>query len=430
MTPTGMTRRGLVAGSALGAVGLAAASAGAAPADTLPGGEPRALAGSVSGLDVSLPPLHAPSEAQDVVPNPDAPPRRLGVAVVGLGHLALTQILPAFGSAKHVRLAALVSGERDKAQAIADQYGVRPAGLYDYSSFDRLRDNPDVDIIYVVLPNSMHREYTERAATAGKHVLCEKPMATSSADAQAMIEAVRHAGKRLMIAYRCQYEPYNMALMQLARSGALGDLRLIEAINGQNDLGNGQWRQIRAMAGGGSLPDVGLYCLNAARYLTGEEPVEISATLTRPHGDPRFREVEDVCAFTLHFPSGVVATCASGYSFHESRRLRVMGATGWAELDPAFGYTNLAMHLGRQDGPATVRETRRFAPASQFALEMDAFAVAIRTGVTPRTPGEEGLADMRLIEAIYQAADSGSAVRLPVVAGRDTTRGAMPPQPA
>ncbi len=181
--------------------------------------------------------------------------------MVGLGHLALQEILPAFGEARHVRVTALVSGEAAKARAVAAQYGVPEKSLYDYKSFDGLRDNPEVDVVYIVLPNAMHAEYTVRAAQAGKHVLCEKPMATSVADAQSMIDACRSAGRKLMIAYRCQYEPYNRALTALARSGEYGKVRLIEAVNGQNSANNGQWRLDRAMAGGGSLPDVGLYCL-------------------------------------------------------------------------------------------------------------------------------------------------------------------------
>ena len=432
MSNAPLTRRGLVAGSALGAAAMAAApafaaaAADAAPAPGTPGGEPAAMLGKVEGAAVELPPLLAPSESEGKAPNPDPMPRRLGVAVVGLGHLSLLQILPGFAQAKHVKVTALVSGEPAKAKAIAAQYGVPESGLYDYASFDRLRDNAAVDIVYVVLPNSMHREYTERAAAAGKHVLCEKPMATGSADARAMIAACKAAGKRLMIAYRCQYEPTNRAAIRLARGGDLGRLRLIEAINGQNNADNGQWRHIAAMAGGGSLPDVGLYCLNAARYLTGEEPVEISARLTRPADDPRFREVEDVCAFTLRFPSGVVASCTSGYSFHASRQLRMLGTEAWAQLDPAFDYANLALQIGRKAGQASGVEVRRFPPENQFALEMDHFAEAIRANRAPHTPGEEGLQDMVLIEAIYQSAAAGHPITLPAVQGRDVTRGPPP----
>ena len=268
-----LTRRGLVASAAALTMGAAA------PAGVT---EPAALLGTVDGSKVTLPKLDTENDLEGPTPNGDPRDRRLGVAVIGLGHLSLGQILPGFGQARHVKVTALVSGEADKARALAAQYGVPPQNLYDYRNFDRIRDNPAIDIVYIVLPNNMHLEYTTRAAQAGKHVLCEKPMASTVADAQRMIDVCKAAGRRLMIAYRCQYEPYNRALLDLVRGNQYGPVRSIVAINGQDNAANGQWRLDRAMAGGGSLPDVGIYCLNAARYLTGREPIEIRAQLTPP----------------------------------------------------------------------------------------------------------------------------------------------------
>ncbi|MGI4943995.1 MAG: Gfo/Idh/MocA family protein [Janthinobacterium lividum] len=420
-----VTRRTLFGTAGLGLVASAAAAQPAAGQQ-----EPQRLLGTVEGTQVSLPPLHAQTELSGQPPEPMPPGKRLGVAVVGLGHLAFEQILPAFGTAKGVRLAALVSGERDKALAVAAQHGLDPRHIYDYAGFDRLRDDADVDIVYIVLPNSMHAEYTVRAAQAGKHVLCEKPMATSAADCQHMIDACKAAGRKLMIAYRMQYEATQRALITMARGVEYGPVRFIQAVNVQNDADNGQWRQNRAMSGGGSLPDVGLYCLNAFRYLTGEEPVSVTGLLTRPAGDKRFAEIEDGCSFTLTFPSGIVATGLSAYSAHQNRELRVMATEAWFGADPAFGYNNLVLQLGRRQGQANGVEQRRFPPANQFATEMDAFAQAIRTDAVPHTPGEEGLADQRVMEAIYRsAADGGAAVTLPRVAGLDTTRGPAPAEP-
>ena len=382
-----LTRRTLIA-----AAGTATA-AGLVTQASAEGQDPAFFGGPKDGR-VEMPPLHAPSEGGDKLPNREPPGKRLGVAVVGIGHLTL---VPAFGSAKNVRLAALVSGHRDTALAIAAQNGVPPAKVYDYAGFDAIRNDPDVDIVYIVLPNAQHLEFTQRAAAAGKHVLCEKPMANSVAEAEAMIKACRDAGRKLMI----------------------------EAVNGQNDV-PGQWRQIKALAGGGSLPDVGIYCLNAFRYLTGEEPVEVTGRVTRPKDDPRFREIEDIAMFTLAFSSGVVATGSSGYSFHEDRRLRCAATDGWFGMDPAFSYAGLLTHIGRKLGPATSVETRSFAPKNQFAVEMDHFAAAIRAGRESHTPGEEGLADMRVMAAIYESAMGGSAVKLPRVEGLDTTRGPLP----
>ncbi len=418
-----LTRRSLVGSTT---AGLAALGIGAqAQAAEL---DPATLRGIVKGNQVSLPPLDNQADQNAKVPQLDPFGKRLGIAVVGLGRLALTEILPGFAQSQHVRVTALVSGERDKARIIAAQYGVAEKNIYDYGNFDTLKNNQDVDIIYIVLPNAMHAEYVVRAAQAGKHVLCEKPMATNVADAQRMVDACKQAGRKLMIAYRCQYLPEYRALIEMARGKSLGALRLIEASNGQNNADNGQWRLIRAMSGGGSLPDVGVYCLNAARFITGEEPVEITARTTQPKDDPRFREVEDLCAFTLRFPSGVLATCSSGYSYRENRFLRVMGTEAWAGLDPAFGYDNLTMQIGRRAGMSAGVEQRRWSPKNQFALEMDAFAEAIARDRTPLTPGEEGLQDMKVIEAIYQAAASGAVVHMTPSAKLDATRGPPPEQ--
>ena len=410
-----VSRRALLGSSVVLAAGAAQAA-----------DQPPALLGTTDAGKVTLPPLMAKTEAEASVEPLDAPNRRLGVAVVGLGHLSLLQILPGFGQSQHVRLAAVVSGERAKAQAVAAQYGLPDSAIYDYAGFDRLRDDPAVDIVYIVLPNAMHAEFTARAAAAGKHVLCEKPMATTVADAQHMVDACKQANRRLMIAYRCQYEPHHRALIAAARSGQYGPVRLIEALNGQNNADNGQWRHNLAMAGGGSLPDVGLYCLNAARYITGEEPVQVSATLTRPKNDNRFREVEDVVSFALHFPSGAVANCSTGYSFHESRWLRVNMPGASISLDPAFSYAGIAMQTGHAAGRGNAVDRLQFPPHNQFAREMDHFAQALRAGVAPHTPGEEGLQDQRLIAAIYQAAEGGSPVSIPAVQGLDTTRGPAP----
>jgi predicted dehydrogenase len=414
-----ITRRTLGAGLA----GLIGSASAAEPAH-----DPAGLRGTVHGDQVTLPPLDTPADISGKVPQLDPFDKRAGIAVVGLGRLALTQILPGVAESRHVRLTALVSGERDKARIIAAQYRVPEKNIYDYANFDALKNNPDVDIIYIVLPNALHAEYTVRAAQAGKHVLCEKPMATSVADAQSMVDACKQAKRKLMIAYRCQYLPEYRTLISLARGPALGKLRLIEANNGQNDANDGQWRLIKAMSGGGSLPDVGIYCLNAARFITGEEPVDISARTVQPKDDPRFTEVEDLCSFTLRFPSGVLATCGSGYSYHENRFLRLLGSEAWAGLDPAFGYDNLTMQIGRRFGQSSAMEQRRWFPKNQFAIEMDAFAEAIAHDHVPLTPGEEGLQDMRIMEAIYQSAASGSVIKMAPVQGLDVTRGQPPAQ--
>ncbi len=414
--PDNFTRRKFLAGVSQGLLASAlvtGASSPAAAAEDPTAASATALDESALKKAINLPSIHAPTEqSSGPWPLPSPPERRVGVAVVGLGRLTVGQILPAFGSSKKVRLAGLVSGDPAKGRALAAMYGVPEKSVYGYGDYDALRDNPDVEAVYIVLPNSMHAEYTVRAAQAGKHVLCEKPMATSAADCQTMIDACKKAGRKLMIAYRIQYEPNNRLVQKHVRDKTFGRVKLIEMVNGQDQGDPTQWRHNKGVAGGGSLPDVGLYCLNTTRFLLGEEPTEVSAMLYSTPGDPRFQEVEENVVWQMRFPSGVLAACATGYAFHESRRYRVYGETGWIGMDPAFSYTNLQMERSQAEGELENRTRPSLAPKDQFALEMDHFGECVREDKMPYTPGEEGLQDQRLMEAIYQAANSGKPVRV------------------
>jgi len=360
---------------------------------------------------------------------PEAPPpaplpsaERVGFAVVGLGRLALQQILPAFAACGKARLAGLVSGRPEKAALVARQYGLDPGAVLPYGEIGRLADNPDIRAVYVVTPNGLHRESVLAAARAGKHVLCEKPMANTSDEAVQMVDACKAAGVRLMIAYRCQYEPYNREAIRLVRSGALGTLRLIEATNLQVQGPGAQWRMRGALAGGGALPDIGLYCLNAARAVLGEEPVEVFARAWTPPGDSRYAEVEESIAFMLRFPSGAIANCAAGYGAHETKDLRLRLERGWIDLENAFAYGGQRMRVATRDGQHEAVRELRLHPADQFATEIDHFAGSILSGQPPRTPGEEGVQDHLLMEAIYRSARDGGAVSLAPVPGLDRFR--------
>lgn len=274
------------------------------------------------------------------------PAERIGYAVVGLGRLTVGRLLPALAKCKYSRLGALVSGDGAKAQKLARQYGLAEQSIYDYASFDTIAANPDVQVVYIVLPNSMHAEFTIRAARAGKHVLCEKAMVNSVAECQQMIQACQQAQRKLMIAYRRQYEPLARALLKMAREKKLGDLREFISASSQNMGDPAQWRLKKVLAGGGPLPDVGIYCINAARFLLGEEPVEVQGGIVNNRADPRFREVEESVQFTLSFPSGFTATCSSGYNTHKSQFLRLQGTLGWAELDPGYAYEGNRLRYG------------------------------------------------------------------------------------
>ncbi len=361
---------------------------------------------------IELPPFQNATERQSETPMPFAPDERIGFAVVGLGRLALEQILPAFGQSKKAKPVALVSGSPDKAREVAAQYGIPEKNIYNYQTYDRLKGNPDVQAIYVVLPNGLHREFVVRGAAAGKHILCEKPMATAPKECEEMIAACAKAGVKLMVAYRIQYEPYNRRVREMIRNRRFGEIKLIESVNGQRQGDPSQWRLNKKLAGGGALPDIGLYCLNTTRFLLGEEPLEVSAMVYSTPNDPRFREVEENILFQLRFPSGALLNASSGYDFHDSKRYRAHSTLGWMEMSPAFSYNDLQLKTSRADGKDEILEQPRLPQKNQFALEMDHFADCVMNDKQPYTTGAEGLQDHRIMEAIYEAARTGKTIEL------------------
>jgi predicted dehydrogenase len=367
---------------------------------------------AASANEVQFPPIQAETEKPEKTEQYDPPSERIGFAVVGLGRISVNQILPAFAKCKHAKAVALVSGDRDKALKLARQYGIPEKAVFDYQSYDRLADHKETQAVYIGLPNNMHAEYTVRAAQAGKHVLCEKPMANSVAECRQMIDACAKAQRKLMIAYRSQYEPNDRALVKMVRAKQLGVPREFISSNCQNQGDPNQWRHKRTLAGGGALPDVGIYCLNAARFLSGEEPIEvIGHTYSNPN-DPRFREVEEAAHFILRFPSGFTATCTTSYSGHNAKFLRLIGSDAWAEMDPAYAYSGLRLRVGRVLEQRDVVQEFAIDSGDQFAKELDHMAQCIKANRQPHTPGEEGLQDMRIIEAIYQSAREGRPVKL------------------
>ena len=345
-------------------------------------------------------------------PMPFAPKDRVGFAIVGLGHLSIDEILPAFQETERAKCVALVSGSPDKAKQVAAQYDIAEKNIYNYDNFDELENNAEVDAIYIVLPNALHREFTERGAKIGKHILCEKPMATSTEDCEKMIAACEKANVKLMIAYRIQYEQYNRKVREIIKSGKFGKVKLIESVNGQRQSKERQWRHDKKLAGGGALPDIGLYCLNTARFLLGEEPSEVSAQIYSTSDDPRFREIEENMLFQMRFPSGALVNSSTGYDYHQSKRYRVAMQTGWTEMSPAYSYEGLQLKVSehKDDGENTTQIVMK--NQNQFAAELDHFADCIMNDKQPLTPGEEGLQDQKIMEALYEAAKSGKTIKL------------------
>ena len=359
-------------------------------------------------------------------PTPLPPDRRLGYAVVGLGHLSLEEILPALSNCKKSKLAALVSGNLDKMKKVAAQFGVKEADCYTYQNFDEIKNNKEVDIIYIVLPNGLHKEYVIRSAEAGKHVLCEKPMANSSAECREMIAACKNANVKLMIAYRIHYQPHNRKLRELLQNKEFGSAKYVEAHNSQSSANVDHWRHKKELAGGGALPDIGLYCLNTTRFILDQEPVEVFAYQYSTPGNPLFKEVEELVSWQMRFPTGVIAGCATDYDVHESRRYRVNCERGWIDIDQAYAYSGQRLKTSRADGIMKRSEEIMLAENNQFAAEMDHFSDCIINDKKPYTPGEEGLQDHIIMEAIYKSAKEGKPIKINGLAHTNNWRGPEP----
>jgi predicted dehydrogenase len=252
----------------------------------------------------------------------------------------------------------------------------------------------------------MHAEYTVRGLKAGKHVLCEKPMCDTVEEAQQMIEAAKQANKRLMIAYRLRYEPNNQRMIEMCRKQQYGPLRMISANNTQNVKPPNI--RLSKQLGGGPVGDVGVYCINATRYLSGEEPAEVFAMQTKPSDDPRFAEVPASVTFQLRFPSGLLAHCGCGFDETSCRDYRVIAKDGFFGLDPAYDYHGIRGYANTAKG----REELKAPDINQFAAEMDHMAECVLNDKQPLTPGEEGLADMKVVAAIGPSIDEGKVVRI------------------
>ena len=354
----------------------------------------------------------APASVQ-LAPPEKQPPRlqvpqskqKLGWAIVGLGTLALNEIMPAFGQCDRSRPTALVSGHRDKAMKTAAAYGVDEKSVYSYEDFDRIADNPAIDIVYIVLPNHMHAEFTIRALKAKKHVLCEKPLSATVEEARQMCDAAKQNGRQLMTAYRLHYEPHHKRAIELART-QLGTLKTFDATNNQNVTAP-NIRLSRETAGG-PVGDVGVYCINAARYITGEEPTEVVAFANQPKDDPRFAEVTESVAWTMRFPSGVLANCACSFGSAGSRIMNAVGTKGSLLMTDAFGYSGQRL-IHNSGGMAS---ELKLPSVDHFAVQMDHFSESIAENKPNRTPGEDGLQDMIIVEAIHRAASEGRAVKI------------------
>ena len=341
----------------------------------------------------------------------DTPSRKIGYCIVGLGRISMNEFMPGVQISQHAKVVALVSGHRDKAERVAAQYGVDPEAIYNYENYDEIAHNPEIDAVYIALPNGMHAEYSIRAAKAGKHVLCEKPMANTVKECEDMIEASRKADRKLMIAYRLQYEPNTLQTIAALRRGYVGRILELDCAFGFN-IQPGEWRLNKKLAGGGPLYDVGIYSINASRYLTGEEPVSVQGYTSVVSADGRFQEVEENAAWTMRFPSGALAACITSYgSNYTGNQARIIGNKGTLEMNPAHSYSGLRI-VGRSDTAGDLTLAILDPNPQQFAREADHLAECILQNREPKSDGQEGLRDMKILTAIYKSSADGHAVEL------------------
>ncbi|WP_114792663.1 Gfo/Idh/MocA family oxidoreductase [Niabella yanshanensis] len=327
---------------------------------------------------------------------------KLGIALVGLGGYATGQLAPALLHTNDCYLAAIVTGTPSKIPVWQDQYHISDKNIYDYSNFDRIKDNKDVDIVYVVLPNNMHAEFTIRAAQAGKHVICEKPMAITVSDCDRMIEACKKANVSLSIGYRLHFEPYNKEMMRCGREKLYGAIQQLSGGFGFK-AGPNQWRLTQKYAGGGPLMDLGIYVVQALCYTAGMLPVSVAAQEGTKTDPERFKEVEQSLTWQFEFPGGLIGKGESSYEDHFNY-IRAEADKGVFELTSAYNYNGQ-----RGNTPAG---NMSFAQVNQQILQMDAFARSVKNRQASIVPGGMGRRDVIYLQAIYEAMRSGKKIRI------------------
>ncbi len=325
---------------------------------------------------------------------------RLGIALMGLGYYSTDLLAPALQLTKHCYLAGIVTGTPAKAEKWKKQHNIPDKNIYNYDNFHEIANNPDIDVVYVVLPPALHAEYTIKAANAGKHVFCEKPMAMTTGECESMIKACKDNQVMLTIGYRMQHEPNTQEIIRYGREKTFGKVKMISAAAGFRSNFKDHWKMKRSM-GGGAMYDMGVYCLNATRYVTGEEPLAVMAQEVNER--PAFTEADENTLFQLEFPSGALATCATSFAMNINY-LNVTAEKGWYNLSPFQAYRGVKGMSS--NGPLN------FTIENEQTKQMDDDCLAIMNKTAPIVPGEEGLADIRVVNAIQLSAKLGRRVEL------------------
>jgi predicted dehydrogenase len=331
--------------------------------------------------------------------------KTLRVAIMGLGSYG-TRVAEAMKDCKRARLTGVISGTPSKIKSWQSKYSIPEKNCYNYENFDRIKDNPDIDAVYIITPNGLHKEQAIRVARAGKHVICEKPMALNAAEGQEMVDACKKANVKLLVGYRMHLEANTLEIVRMRNEGAFGKVLFFQGLSGFRIGDPNQWRLDKKLAGGGAMMDIGIYSVNGARYMVGEEPVWVTAQETKT--DPvKFKEgVDETILFQFGFPGGAVASCLSTYTMNNLDRFFLNGEKGFAELQPATGYGPIKgkTNKGELNNPHITHQT----------VQMDEMAAMILDNKKPLIPmdGEEGLRDLKIIDKIYQAVKEGRKVDL------------------
>lgn len=329
----------------------------------------------------------------------------LRVAIMGLGSYG-TRVAKAMETCTRAKLVGVISGTPSKIAEWQRTYDIPDKNCYNYENYGDIKDNPDIDAVYVITPNALHKPHTIGVANAGKHVICEKPMSVTAKDAQEMVDVCKQNNVKLLIGYRMHFEPHTLEVIRMREAGEFGEIKFFQGQSGFRIGNPNQWRLDPVLAGGGAMMDIGIYSINGARYMVGEEPIWVTAQEVKT--DPvKFKEgVDETITFQMGFPSGVVASCLSTYAVSHLDRFYLNGIEGFAEMQPSTGYGPIKgrTHKGPLDQPIVTHQT----------LQMDEMAGIILDGNQPKVPvdGEEGLKDMVIIDAIYKAVKKGKKVML------------------
>ncbi|MEK6482344.1 Gfo/Idh/MocA family oxidoreductase [Catalinimonas sp. 4WD22] len=332
----------------------------------------------------------------------------LRVAIMGLGSYG-NRVARAMESCKKAKITGVISGTPSKIKDWQSRYNIPDKNCYNYENFDEVKNNPDIDAIYVITPNALHHDEVIRVAKAGKHAICEKPMAINARQGQEMVDACKQANVKLLVGYRMHFEPHTLELIRMRKAGEFGEIKFFQGLSGFKIGDPTQWRLNKELAGGGAMMDIGIYSINGARYMVGEEPVWVTAQETKT--DPvKFKEgVDETIQFQFGFPSGAVASCLSTYAMSNLDRFFLNGTEGFGELHPATGYGPIKgkTHKGELDQPVVTHQT----------VQMDEMAGIILEGKEAPVPvdGEEGVKDLKIIDAIYRAVKTGKKEELKLV---------------